>query len=91
MTKGKDERLGKGLGALLGEYLDAEVSVDAAEILTVRVDEIRPNPYQPRKEFQPDELKELAMADEKVIKFTEGKTVRKVIVVPGKLINIVAN
>jgi leucyl-tRNA synthetase len=26
-----------------------------------------------------------------VVRFTEGKTVRKVIVVPGKLVNVVAN
>ncbi|MBL4609011.1 MAG: leucine--tRNA ligase [Pseudomonadales bacterium] len=32
-----------------------------------------------------------AFADSKVQRFTEGKTVRKVIVVPGRLINIVAN
>ncbi|MSN25716.1 MAG: leucine--tRNA ligase [Geobacter sp.] len=36
-----------------------------------------------------EELKALAMADEKVLLFTEGKTVRKIIYVPGKLINIV--
>ncbi len=33
----------------------------------------------------------LGLADENVVKFTEGKTVRKVIYVPGKLLNIVAN
>ncbi len=33
----------------------------------------------------------IAMADANVQKFIDGKTVRKVIVVPGKLINIVAN
>lgn len=33
----------------------------------------------------------LAMQDENVKKFIDGKTVRKVIVVPGRLINIVAN
>ncbi|AWB68291.1 leucine--tRNA ligase [Saccharobesus litoralis] len=33
----------------------------------------------------------LADAEENVTKFTEGKTVRKVIYVPGKLLNIVAN
>ncbi|MDP2505758.1 leucine--tRNA ligase [Oceanobacter sp. 3_MG-2023] len=38
-----------------------------------------------------DELQAQAMADEAVQKQLEGKTVRKVIVVPGKLINIVAN
>ena len=31
-----------------------------------------------------------AKADETVVKYIEGKTVRKVIVVPGKLVNIVA-
>ncbi len=36
-------------------------------------------------------IEKLAMADENVKKFTDGKTVRKVIVVPGRLINIVAN
>ena len=32
-----------------------------------------------------------ALESEGAVKFTEGKTVRKVIVVPGKLVNIVAN
>ncbi|OEY67858.1 leucine--tRNA ligase [Marinobacter sp. X15-166B] len=36
-------------------------------------------------------LEALAVADENVQRFTEGKTVRKVIVVPGKLVNVVAN
>jgi leucyl-tRNA synthetase len=36
-------------------------------------------------------IEELAMKDENVTKFINGKTVRKVIVVPGRLINIVAN
>ncbi|MFD1218373.1 leucine--tRNA ligase [Microbulbifer celer] len=36
-------------------------------------------------------LEKLALEDENVQKFTDGKTVRKVIVVPGKLVNIVAN
>ena len=35
------------------------------------------------------DLEKMAMADEKVRKFLEGKPVRKVIVVPNKLINIV--
>jgi leucyl-tRNA synthetase len=38
-----------------------------------------------------DEVESIAIADENVVRFTEGKTVRKVIVVPGKLVNIVAN
>jgi hypothetical protein len=34
---------------------------------------------------------ERALADEHVARFLEGQTVRKVIVVPGRLVNIVAN
>ncbi|MDH5629642.1 MAG: leucine--tRNA ligase [Gammaproteobacteria bacterium] len=38
-----------------------------------------------------DEIEALAKDNPNVMKFTEGKTIRKVIVVPGKLVNIVAN
>jgi len=37
------------------------------------------------------ELEKVARANEKVRQHTAGKTVRKVIVVPDKLVNIVAN
>jgi leucyl-tRNA synthetase len=37
-----------------------------------------------------DEIERIAMADPNVAKFLEGQTVRKVIVVPGKIVNIVA-
>ena len=36
-------------------------------------------------------MEEVALADEKVQELLTGKTVRKVIVVPGRLVNIVAN
>ena len=35
-------------------------------------------------------IERAALADEKVAALLEGKTVRKVIVVPGKMVNIVA-
>ncbi|WP_461535809.1 leucine--tRNA ligase [Spongorhabdus nitratireducens] len=38
-----------------------------------------------------DELEQMALVHPNVTKFTDGKTLRKVIVVPGKLVNIVAN
>jgi leucyl-tRNA synthetase len=38
-----------------------------------------------------DEMKQRALATEGARRFTEGLTVRKVIVVPGRLVNIVAN
>ncbi|MFC6165599.1 leucine--tRNA ligase [Lactiplantibacillus dongliensis] len=43
------------------------------------------------KDMGKDELEKLALADEKVKEFTDGKTIRKVIAIPGKLVNIVAN
>ncbi len=43
------------------------------------------------KEASKEEVEALALADENVIAFTDGKTIRKVIVVPGRLVNIVAN
>lgn len=42
-------------------------------------------------ELGKDAVEEAALADENVEKFIDGKTIRKVIVVPGKLVNIVAN
>lgn len=38
-----------------------------------------------------EQMEEIAMADESVQQQIEGKTIRKVIAVPGKLVNIVAN
>jgi leucyl-tRNA synthetase len=38
-----------------------------------------------------EEAEAIARADENVIKFVGESTIRKVIVIPGKLVNIVAN
>ena len=38
-----------------------------------------------------EDIEALGLADETVIRFTEGKTIRKIIYIPGKLLNIVAN
>ena len=38
-----------------------------------------------------EQLEAAALASAKVQEFTAGKTIRKVIVVPGRLVNIVAN
>lgn len=56
----KQPRLGKGLGALLGEYLPEEGAPAPREGLrTVPVARIAPNPFQPRREFAPEQLAEL--------------------------------
>lgn len=52
------DRLGKGLGALLGQYLEPEA--DDAEIRRVKVASVVPNPLQPRRTFADAELDELA-------------------------------
>jgi leucyl-tRNA synthetase len=36
-------------------------------------------------------VQEIALAHENVQRFTEGVSIRKIIVVPGKLVNVVAN
>lgn len=43
------------------------------------------------KDISKDDMEALALADENVKQYTDGNTVRKVIVVPGKVVNIVAN
>jgi ParB family transcriptional regulator, chromosome partitioning protein len=61
----KRDRLGKGLGALLGEYLGEEgtgrdTPAGGLQARSILVSSIRPNPYQPRREFAEDELADLA-------------------------------
>lgn len=43
------------------------------------------------KDTAKDDLEALALNSSKVQRFTDGKTIRKVIVVPGRIVNIVAN
>ncbi len=59
MAKQGDSRLGKGLGALLGEYLEEVERVSTPE-REVPLSLIRPNPFQPRTEFEEESLEELA-------------------------------
>lgn len=59
----KRDRLGKGLGALLGEYLEPEAP-EGADVRSLSLAEIVPNPFQPRREFSEEELSELAASIE---------------------------
>jgi leucyl-tRNA synthetase len=43
------------------------------------------------KDATREALEAQAMADERLVRWVEGKTVRKVIVVPGKLVNVVVS
>jgi len=53
-----ERRLGKGLGALLGEYVDEEVEPEGP-VRELPLSRIRPNPYQPRSEFGEKDLEQL--------------------------------
>lgn len=54
--------LGRGLGALLPPAADAAPppGAGAPRVLEVPTDSVSPNPYQPRKDFNPEALAELA-------------------------------
>jgi len=54
------DRLGKGLEALLGEYL--EPKAESGEVHRLPVSAIVPNPVQPRRVFKEGELEELAVS-----------------------------
>ena len=54
----RKDRLGKGLGALLGEYLGEQENQPDAR--SVPVSAVHPNPFQPRREFNEEELADLA-------------------------------
>ena len=51
--------LGRGMDALFGNIYE-EIPNDNEVVTETRLDQIRPNPYQPRKQFDEASLKELA-------------------------------
>ena len=59
MAAGKKARLGKGLSALLGEYTSEPGPAPGEPVTTVPTARIAPNPFQPRREFTPEQLAEL--------------------------------
>jgi len=87
------ERLG-GSGFLLSEGVPAsDGSVAAADEVTIAIQvngKLRSSIVVP-VEIPNDELERLVRADEKVGQHTAGMAIRKVIVVPGRLVNVVAN
>ncbi|MCF8885758.1 MULTISPECIES: leucine--tRNA ligase [Priestia] len=69
---------------------EAKLVDDEVEIVVQINGKVRAKVNVPA-EASREELQDIAMANEDVQEFIEGKTVRKVIAVPGKLVNIVAN
>ncbi|MEC5424877.1 leucine--tRNA ligase [Virgibacillus sp. C22-A2] len=71
-------------------YDETKLVEDEIEIVLQVMGKVRSKINVP-KDITKEELEKQAFANEKIQEIIEGKTVRKVIVVPGKLVNIVAN
>lgn len=56
MAVSEKRRLGKGLEALLGGSAEINDAGEAAPVAQLPIDQIVTNPYQPRKDFDPDDL-----------------------------------
>jgi ParB family chromosome partitioning protein len=54
----KKDALGKGLGAIFSDLLDTDTGKKASEN-SCGIEELRPNPYQPRKNFNDEDQKKL--------------------------------
>ena len=93
--------MGEELWAILGNdggisyapwptYDEAALVEDEVEVVFQVNGKVRAKSNVPR-DLGKDELEKVALANETVQEYIEGKTVRKVIAVPNKLVNIVAN
>ncbi|WP_163971514.1 leucine--tRNA ligase [Oceanobacillus halotolerans] len=71
-------------------YDESKLVEDEVEVVIQIMGKVRAK-MNVSKDITKEEMEEKALANEKIQELIEGKTVRKVIVVPGKLVNIVAN
>ena len=71
-------------------YDESKLVEDEVEIVIQVMGRVR-SKVKVAQDISKEELEKIALADETIQKWIEGKTVRKVIVVPNKLVNIVAN
>ena len=69
---------------------DASLLVEDTITLAIQVNGKLRGTIDVPKDHPKDETEKLALAQENVVKFLDGKTVRKVIVVPNKIVNVVA-
>ena len=71
-------------------YDEAQLVEDEIEVVFQVNGKVR-SKVQVARDLSKDELEKTALADNAIKEHIAGKTVRKVIVVPNKLVNIVAN
>ena len=67
------------------------LTVDATIKMAVQVNGKVRDTIEVAKDLDKKAVEEIALAQPNVQKFTDGNTIRKVIVVPGRIVNIVAN
>ncbi|CUB17038.1 Leucine--tRNA ligase [Bacillus subtilis] len=72
------------------EYDETKLVDDEVEIVVQLNGKVKAKLQVPADATK-EQLEQLAQADEKIKEQLEGKTIRKIIAVPGKLVNIVAN
>ncbi|MEP6342707.1 MAG: leucine--tRNA ligase [Maricaulaceae bacterium] len=71
--------------------VDPKMLVDDEVTLPIQVNGKRRSELKIAKDAAKDEIEALAMADEAIKRSIDGLTIRKVIIVPGRIINIVAS
>lgn len=71
--------------------VDQEALVEDEKLIIVQVNGKLRSKITVAADINQSDIEKLALAEENVSRFIEGKTVRKVIYVPGRLVNIVAN
>jgi len=70
---------------------DDTLTTDSTVKMAVQVNGKVRDTIEVAKDLSKEDVEAVAMASKKVQGFTDGKTIRKVIVVPGRIVNIVAN
>lgn len=70
---------------------DETHTVDSVITIVVQINGKLRGDFVADRNASREDLEKIALAHEKVKPFLEGKTVRKIVIVPGKLVNIVAN
>ena len=71
--------------------LDEEALVRSTITLVLQVNGKVRGKIEVAADISREDIEKIALADENVQRFVEGNTIRKIIVVPGRLVNIVAN
>lgn len=69
---------------------EESLTVDAANEVPIQINGKTKSKIMVPTGTSKDDLEKLALADEKIVAALDGLTVRKVIVIPDKLVNIVA-